>query len=94
MIYQELWELAWPFIFLEWFLDTASVYALFRPFTGLLRGLNRINWGKFYLGIVIGIFLRFQGDFTDFEQFLVGSAPATFLVIYGAFFLEALAEST
>jgi hypothetical protein len=82
LYYQQVWDLLWPGILIEWSIDVASIYAIFRPFTGILRVLNRFNWLKFFLGAGLSYYLKIQGGFTGWDLFLIGSAPISFVTTF------------
>jgi hypothetical protein len=82
LYYQAIWQWLWLSIFIEWLLDGASIYALFKPFAGILRVLNRFNWAKFLFGVALSYLVKIQGGFEAFDLFLIGSAPVSFLIAF------------
>lgn len=81
-LYQSIWEYLWLFIAAEAGLDLASIYALFRPFSGAFRFLNKINWGKLAYQAGVSFFVAQFGDLSTFDNFLVGIAPLTFSAVW------------
>ncbi len=65
-------------VFIEFALDCISIYAIFRPFSGILKFLNKINWTKMVVGFLLGNFAVYHG-YPHWESLLVGFGPVTTL---------------